>query len=149
MSTINFQVIPKSQIDMILPLMYELNTQTDKDLLKLRTREMAQQENYECIGMFDSEHLIGICGLLHSIRHYVGKSVEPDHVYIKEDFRNRGLGNKMFTWIEEYLSKKNVEALELNTYTQNKKSHKFYYNEGYEIYGFHFVKIIREDKKFY
>jgi hypothetical protein len=149
MSTINFQVIPKSEIDIILPFMYELNTTTDTDLLEKRTREMAEQEHYECIGMFMGDKLIGICGLLHSIRHYVGKSAEPDHVFIKEEYRNRGLGSKMFAWIEDYLSKKNVEALELNTYTQNRKSHKFYYSEGYEIYGFHFVKIIREDEKFY
>ncbi len=39
--------------------------------------------------------------------------------------------------------------MELNTYTGNRKSHKFYYNEGFEIYGFHFIKVMRENQKFY
>jgi len=48
-----------------------------------------------------------------------------------------------------YLKDKGCEATELNTFTGNRKSHKFYYNEGYEIYGFHMLKVLRDDGEFY
>ena len=59
------------------------------------------------------------------------------------------IGKKFFNWIYTYTKSKGCEAIELNTYTGNRKSHKFYYNEGFNIYAFHFAKILREDQKFY
>ena len=45
-------------------------------------------------------------------------------------------------WIENYVKGKGYEAIELNTYVQNYPSHKFYYNLGFEILGYHFLKKI-------
>lgn len=148
MDNISIKIIPKEDILSILPLLRTLNTTTPDAILKDRVVTMAN-ENYECVGIYDKNELIGMSGLWYMTRHYVGKSVEPDHVVIAENYRNMGLGKKLFEWIYQYAKEKGCEASELNTYTQNRKSHKFYYNEGYEIYGFHFVKILREDQKFY
>lgn len=148
MDTISIKIIPKEEILSIIPLLKTMNTTTPEPILTQRVLEMAH-ENYECVGMYDKNELIGISGLWYMTRHYVGKSVEPDHVVIAEKYRNLGLGKKLFEWIYEYAKSKGCEASELNTYVQNRKSHKFYYNEGYEIYGFHFVKILRKDQKFY
>ncbi|MDA8596077.1 GNAT family N-acetyltransferase [Flavobacteriaceae bacterium] len=148
MTSIKFHIIEKKDIINIIPLLSKLNQKTPIELLKSRVIEMSNQ-NYECIGIYDNQKLIGICGLWYMTRHYLGNSVEPDHVYINEEYRGRGIGKELFVFLENYLKTKGIEALELNTYTENRKSHKFYYNEGYEIYGYHFVKIIREDGKFY
>ncbi|OSY87677.1 acetyltransferase [Tenacibaculum holothuriorum] len=146
---IQYRPIPENEIDIIFPLLKVINTKTPHDILKERVYEMIKLPHYECVGMFDGEKLIGISGLWYTLRHYVGKSVEPDHVIVDESYRGNGLGNKFFDWIYEYTKKKGCEAIELNTYTGNKKSHKFYYNEGFEIYGFHFVKVMRNDQNFY
>ncbi|CAM1335043.1 GNAT family N-acetyltransferase [Tenacibaculum aestuariivivum] len=146
---INFKLIQKEEILSILPLLQKTNTTTPRDILKKRVLEMANYNTYECIGVFDANSLIGICGLWYSTRHYIGKSVEPDHVIINEKYRGNKLGTKFFNWLYKYTKEKGCEAMELNTYTGNRKSHKFYYNEGFEIYGFHFLKVMREDKNFY
>ncbi|RKF03646.1 N-acetylglutamate synthase-like GNAT family acetyltransferase [Tenacibaculum lutimaris] len=146
---IHFKPINKKDILDILPLLQKLNTTTPQDILKTRVLEMITCSNYECVGAFDQNKLIGISGLWYSIRHYVGKSVEPDHVIIDETYRGNNIGKHFFNWIYEYTKQKGCEAIELNTYTGNRKSHKFYYNEGFEIYGFHFVKVLRDDKDFY
>ena len=144
----SFRQIPNENILEILPLLRKLNDHTPTELLKERLLEMADQ-NYECVGLYDEDKLIGICGLWYSTRHYLGRSAEVDHVIIDDGYRNMGLGRYFFSRIYEYLREKGCEATELNTYTQNRKSHKFYYNEGYEIYGFHMAKILREDGEFY
>jgi len=140
--------IAKENILSVLPLLKKLNEKTPDKLLKERLLEMVDQ-NYECIGLYDREKLIGICGIWFMTRHYIGKSAEVDHVIIDESYRNLGLGKTFFDGIYTYLKEKGCEATELNTFTGNKKSHKFYYNEGYEIYGFHMLKILRENKEFY
>lgn len=141
--------IAKENILDILPLLQKVNTKTPLDLLKKRVLEMIEYPNYECIGLFADKKLIGICGLWYSLRHYIGKSAEPDHVIIDESYRGQNLGKQFFNWIYEYTASKGCEAVELNTYTGNTKSHKFYYNEGFNIYGFHFLKVTRKDEKFY
>jgi GNAT superfamily N-acetyltransferase len=147
----NFEIHPiaKENILDILPLLKIANTKTPHDILKERILEMSEYPNYECIGLFDDKKLIGTIGLWYSMKHYIGKSVEPDHVIISEDYRGQNLGKQFFNWVYKYTKSKGCEAVELNTYTNNTKSHKFYYNEGFNIYGFHFLKVTRDDQKFY
>ncbi len=136
-----FKIIPKDDFDQIIPLVYMLNQESvSEDVLKSRFNEMKHQ-NYECVGVFDdTDDLIGISGLWFCTRHYAGKSVELDHVYIKPEHRNNGLGKQFMRWIEDYIKRKGYQSMELNAYVQNYASHKFYYNEGYEILGYHFLK---------
>lgn len=148
MDTINFKIIKKENIFDIIPLLQVINNKTPLDLLKKRVLEMSNQ-NYECAAMYDKDKLIGICGIWYMTRHYIGKSMEVDHVVIDSSYRSQGLGKKFFKWIYDYTKEKGCEASELNTYVNNPKSHKFYYNEGYNIYGFHFLKVLRSDNKFY
>ena len=146
---IHIESIQPSDILQIIPLIRKINYKTPDDLLENRLKEMVELPHYECIGMYLEGELIGISGLWYSTRHYIGKTVEPDHVVIDEKHRNKGLGKKFFKWIHEYTQSKGCEAIELNTYVENRKSHKFYYNEGYEIFGFHMLKVMRDDQKFY
>jgi len=148
MNSINIRIISKDSIFDIIPLLKQLNEKTSIELLKSRLLEMVAQ-NYECVVMYDDTKLIGICGIWYMTRHYIGKSMEVDHVVIDDSCRGKGLGKIFFKWIYEHAKSKGCEASELNAYTNNPASHKFYYNEGYNIYGFHFLKVLREDGKFY
>ncbi|MFT5846046.1 MAG: GNAT superfamily N-acetyltransferase [Psychroserpens sp.] len=135
-----FKILEKSRINEIVPLMQELTSfKVSEALLKERFAEMITQ-NYECAVIFDGDHLIGLSGMWFSTRHYAGKTVEIDHVYIADAYRNQGLGKEFLSWIYEYANDKGCNTAELNTYVQNYPSHKFYYNEGFEILGYHFLK---------
>lgn len=146
---VKIKIIKTEDILSIIPLISKVNTKTPPDILKERVLEMSKLTYYECVGLYVEGKLLGISGLWYSTRHYIGKSVEPDHVIIDETLRGKSLGKQFFTWIDEHVKSKGCEAIELNTYVSNTKSHKFYYNQGYDIYGFHFLKVLREGKKFY
>ena len=146
---IHIQLIENQEILTIIPLLTKLNSKTPLNLLKERVIEISKIHNYECVGLYVNEKLVGISGLWYSTRHYIGKTVEPDHVIIDDSLQGQGLGKKFFSWIDNHVKSKGCEAIELNTYVNNPKSHKFYYNESYNIYGFHFLKVLRDDKKFY
>ncbi|ULC60471.1 GNAT family N-acetyltransferase [Flaviramulus sp. BrNp1-15] len=135
-----FKIIEKEQINSVIPLVQKLNKNNiSYEVLEQRFSEMITQ-NYECVGAFDNNKLIGVCGLWYCTRHYSGKSVEPDHVFIDEDYRGKGIGKQFFKWIYNYTLNKGCEAVELNTYVSNSASHKFYFNEGFKILGYHFLK---------
>ncbi|MDP5081274.1 MAG: GNAT family N-acetyltransferase [Winogradskyella sp.] len=136
-----FGIIPKKDYNKIIDLVYLLNeAKVAESELRLRFSEMKDQ-NYECAGVFDANaDLIGVSGIWFCTRHYAGKSAELDHVFIKPEHRNNGLGQVFMAWIEAYLKRKGCQSIELNTYVQNYSSHKFYYKEGYKILGYHFFK---------
>ncbi|MFP4845264.1 GNAT family N-acetyltransferase [Winogradskyella sp. PE311] len=137
-----FKIIPNTDLDLIIPLVYELNeSKVSLTLLKERFDEIKNQ-NYECAVILDDAIVVGVTGLWFCTRHYVGKAVELDHVYIRPNYRNQGLGKKFMDWIHNYVKEKGCNSMELNTYVQNYPSHKFYYNEGYEIWGYHFFRNI-------
>lgn len=137
---ISFRILKSEEIDLAIPLVYKLNNgKVSKTILEQRFNEMLTQ-NYECAGVFHGDKMVGVTGLWFCTRHYVGKSVELDHVYISEEYRNKGLGKKFMKWLNDYCTSKGYNSMELNTYVNNYPSHKFYYNEGMEIWGYHFFK---------
>ncbi len=137
---ITFSILNKKDIHTVIPLIYELNeAQISHEVLESRFSEMIDQ-NYECAVVYEDTTLIGVCGLWYCTRHYIGKSVELDHVFIKTDYRSRGIGKKFLNWITSYVKDNGYKSMELNTYVQNYPSHKFYYNEDFEILGYHFLK---------
>lgn len=137
---ISFKILEKECIELVIPLVYKLNNESiSEKLLKRRFQEMVNQ-NYECAVITDDDKIVGVSGLWFCMRHYAGKSVEPDHVYIEEAYRNKGIGKQFFQWIYNYAKSNGFEAIELNTYVSNHASHKFYFNEGFKILGYHFLK---------
>ncbi len=139
MNDLKFELIDPSKILDILPLLQELNTVDSKAVLTERVLEMTTQ-NYECVGVYLKDELIGMAGLWFCTRHYCGKSIEADHVVISKDHQSKGIGKLLFEWIYKYAKAKGCMTAELNAYTGNTASHKFYYNEGFKILGFHFLK---------
>ncbi|WP_136479985.1 GNAT family N-acetyltransferase [Cognatitamlana onchidii] len=137
---ITFSRVEANRIGDVIPLVQKLNNnEVSVTVLRARFEEMFTQ-NYECMGIYDSGSLVGVCGLWYCTRHYSGKSVEPDHVFIEKAYRGKGIGKDFFNWIYNHVRTKGCEAMELNTYVTNASSHKFYFNEGFKILGFHFLK---------
>lgn len=136
----SFTILDKTDILKVVPLVEKLDDyKVPKDVLNERFLEMVEQ-NYECAVILNNDKIIGVCGLWFCTRHYAGKSVEVDHVYIDEAYRGKGLGKQFFKWVYNYVKQKDCKTVELNTYVSNYPSHKFYYNEGFEILGYHFLK---------
>lgn len=134
-----YQLIPKEDINSIIPILRLLNQDIEDDLLKERLAEMVEK-GYECLGVFDNEELIGICGLWILVKYYVGRHIEPDNVMILPEYRNKGIGEEMMEWVYEYGRSKGCVASELNCYTTNSGGQKFWANEGYKILGFHYQR---------
>lgn len=136
------RLIPNAELDSILPLVQLLNPKLSAEVLSARLGEMKTQD-FRCVGVWDSERLIAVAGLWVNTRLYCGKMIEPDNVVIHPDYRSRGVGKLLMNWIYDYAREIGCEVAELNAYTTNERAHKFWFNEGFKILGFHFTKPLK------
>lgn len=137
---IRIAFIPAKEIENIVPLLRILgNNAVPEATIRERLQEMVQQ-NYECIGIYDGQKLIGTCGLWFQTRHYSGKNVEMDHIIIDGSYRGHGIGQQLVEFVTTYAREKSCRWIELNSYVHNFPSHKFFYNQGFVAKGYHFVK---------
>jgi len=139
---LKFKIIPSSEIKIVIPFVKKMAKVTISDSVLLsRFKEMVNQD-YECLGVYIDEVLVGICGMWFSTRHYCGKSVEIDHLYVIPKLRNNNIGGQIVSWVEKYAISKGFNTIELNAYIDNEKSQNFYLKQGYKKLGFHFLKPI-------
>jgi GNAT superfamily N-acetyltransferase len=141
---VEFRFLKVANIPEILPLMQDFTQHKYTDETHEQRFNSMFQHEYDCVGFYIKNKLIGLCGLWYQTRHYSGKSCELDHLYIIPEYQGKGLGTQFLNWIENKLSAQGYEALELNAYKENTASHRLYAREGFLHLGFHFVKRFGE-----
>lgn len=117
-----------------------LNPNIEETLLAPRIEEMFNYVNYFSFGVFIDDMLVGISGGWLTARLYSGKQLEVDHFVLDPDFRSHGLGSILLSYIETWAKNQECITVELNAYVGNSRGHKFYFQKGYKILGFHFQK---------
>jgi GNAT superfamily N-acetyltransferase len=95
------QLIPKEKIHSVIPFMQLLHDSIPAETLEERLNEMVQN-NYQCVGVYDGDKLIGISGLWILTKYYIGKHIEPDNVIIHPDYQGKKIGEQMMQWIYDY-----------------------------------------------
>ncbi|MEZ4810996.1 MAG: GNAT family N-acetyltransferase [Allomuricauda sp.] len=132
--------IPTENLKSILPLAYILNAEKiSMQVLENRLMEMIPM-GYRCIGVYDHERLVGICGVWVLNKLYAGKHVEPDNVIIDPDYQGQGIGNLMMEFLFNYAKEIGCEGTEVNCYMKNERGKKFWESQGYVTLGYHLIK---------
>ena len=134
-----FRLVEKENMFSIIPLLQILDPRIPESVLKERLTEMIAH-GYECLGIYENNQLIGICGLWILIKYYVGRHLEVDNVIIHPDYQGQQIGEQMMDWVFNYSKSKGCIGSELNCYTNNNGGNKFWHNQGYRILGFHYRK---------
>jgi GNAT superfamily N-acetyltransferase len=142
MQNIQFEKLTVSNIKEIIPFGKLLNPDKLNEEIENSLQEMFQFNNYHCFGLFQNEKLVGISGAWITVRIYSGKQLEIDHFVIDDTIRSSGLGKLFVTYIEDWANKNGCKTVELNAYVQSDRAHKFYFQNGYKVLGFHFQKKI-------
>lgn len=124
----------------VLDLLQQLNPGMDAKYLESTQIEMTNIPNYTCFGLYLNDELIGISSGWTTVRIYCGKQLELDNVIIDSKLQSKGYGKYFMNEIKAWSIKNNYASIGLNTYVQNSRSHKFYFNEGFKILGLHFEK---------
>lgn len=140
--SIKLKKLSITDLDVIVDLARHLNPELSLDEVRKVHQAVFDYDSYTCFGLVENEITIGVCGLWKSIKTYSGLQFEIDHLVVDPKRQSEGLGQQFVQLMEEWAKTQGAKTIELNTYTENKASHKFYHREGFIILGFHFQKRI-------
>ena len=100
--------------------------------------------NYFQVGAFDGDRCVGISGVWIGNKLWCGKYLEIDHIVIRNEMRSKGIGKRLVDFLKTLAEKEQCNSIGLDSFTFNHQSHKFFFREGFEIKGFHFVHFLHE-----
>jgi GNAT superfamily N-acetyltransferase len=102
--------------------------------------------NYVQIAVFENEICLGLTGCWSATKLWTGKYLEIDNFVVDPEHRSKGIGKLLTDYIEQKAVSLDCSSIVLDAFTGNFAAHRFYYNQGYAPKGFHFVKILDENK---
>lgn len=102
--------------------------------------------NYGQIAVMQGNECIAISGYWLGTKMWCGPYLELDNVVVKASARGTGAGKLMQEYLEQKAQDLGCHIMVLDAYSNNFKAHRFYYNQGYAPRGFHFIKILEEEK---
>ncbi len=137
--SITFEFIKEEDIYSIIPFLQLLDPKIPAKTLQSRLDAMIKQD-YRCIGIYETQKLIGICGIWTLTKYYIGKHLEIDNIIILPEYHSQGIGSDLMLWIDDYAKENDCLATELNCYIHNEKAHKFWAQKGYNKIALHFQK---------
>ena len=72
--------------------------------------------------------------------------MELDNVVVSSEYRSQGIGDRLFKHMEQKAKDLGCTMLALDSYTDNFKAHKFFYEQNFVPRGFHFINILDKSK---
>jgi GNAT superfamily N-acetyltransferase len=130
----------KEEVMLGFPIIHQLYDKMDKETYASKLDDMMAGNNYHMIGAYGGGKLIGVASYWILTRFYCGKYIQIGNMVVDKDCRSKGIGAKLLKYIENRGRETGCEKYILDSYTENKKSHKLYFNEGFYVEGFHFMK---------
>ncbi len=112
-------------------------------LSKTDYREMILEmmpNNYSQLAVYKNSKMVAVCGIWINTKLWCGKYMELDNVIVQPDYRSAGIGKLVTGYLNKKAKEIGCKLMALDAYTDNKRAHKFYMNDGYDITGFHFTK---------
>lgn len=108
----------------------ESEVQTSVETLE---KSLFERHSAEVIFLEENEVAIGFCLYFYNFSTFVGKpGLYIEDLYIKEEYRGRGLGKKMLNHMIEYAKKEDLGRVEWWCLDENKPSIEFYLSQGAE-----------------
>jgi GNAT superfamily N-acetyltransferase len=86
------------------------------------------------------ERVIGIAVFRYFENTHVGHKFYVDDLVTDENSRSGGVGHAMLTFLEQIAKQRGCAGMELDSGTQRRRAHKFYFREGFVIPSFSFRK---------
>lgn len=102
-------------------------------------------KSYKQVAVFENNVCVGLTGFWFGTKLWTGKYIEIDNFIIHPEYRKKGIGKTLSEFIDNKAKELNCTCIVLDAFTGNFPAHRFYYNQGYEPRGFHFIKTIDEN----
>jgi GNAT superfamily N-acetyltransferase len=99
---------------------------------------------YQQVAIFENNQCVALSGFWYNTKLWTGPYLEIDNFIVHPQHRKKGLGKLITDFIDAKAKELSCTCIVLDAFTGNFTAHRFYYNQGYEPRGFHFIKTIDE-----
>lgn len=130
----------RDEIISAFPIIHQMYSKMNKDIYISYIDDMTKGNNYNMIGAYNNNKLVGIASYWVLTRFYCGKYIQIGNMVVDKNFRSNGIGAKLLKYVENKGRELGCQRYILDSYTENKKSHKLYFKEGFYVEGLHFMK---------
>lgn len=131
-----------------LEKVFEIMKQLYKEALKFEKFQEIYKlkltdENSYYIVAVENEQIVGILTAeLQTKLHREKKQIFIEDLVVDEKCRNRGIGKELLQNAINYAKSNDCDIVELTSYIDNEKAHKFYENNGFIKHSYKFKKYI-------
>ena len=134
-----------SEITACYPVMRALRPHIGEEqfLSQFRAQEST---GYRLAFVQATEGIVSVAGFRLSENLASGRFLYVDDLVTLPDYRSKGYGSKLLSWLKEYAVKAGCLQLHLDSGIQRKEAHRFYEREGMTLASFHFVENIASNK---
>ncbi len=117
----------------------KLNYEKFKEIYKMKLDDtnsyyIVAIENNKIIGVLTSELQIKL--------HRAKKQMFIEDLIVDENYRNKGIGKALLQDAVNYARNNDCEVIELTSYIDNDKAHKFYQNNGFIKHSYKFKQYL-------
>ncbi len=143
---IQFKILENSQIEVITTMMQDFyaidNYPIDIEVSKKLFKEFISDENLGKAFLIchsdegRTSELVGYVILTYVFSfEYKGRIAFLDELYIKENFRGKGIGKQTIDFIKEQASNQNVKMIYLEVENHNQNAQKLYLANNFEVHN--------------
>ena len=117
----------------------KLNYEKFKEIYKMKLND----KNSYYIVAIENNKIIGVLTLELQIKlHRAKKQSFIEDLIVDESYRNRGIGKALLQNAVNYAKNNDCEVIELTSYINNEKAHKFYQNNGFIKHSYKFKQYL-------
>jgi len=128
------------------PVIQQMYTDmTLDDYLRSLTKAVTfDYRQFACVSS-KKDRCLGVVGLWFFPRVWCGLQADIDHFVVDKNARSQGVGKRLLDHCLNYAKQHGANLATLDTFVDNKDSHRFYFREGFTIWGYHFVKPLQDN----
>jgi ribosomal protein S18 acetylase RimI-like enzyme len=128
------------EMEVAFPLITQSHPNLKKTNYDNMLKEMIIYNRYKMLAGFFDGNLIAVAGYSIFMMLYCGRYMQVSNFVVDKKMRGCGIGNLLMNHLELMARELNCNKIVLDSYIENKKSHNLYYQQGFYIRGFHFMK---------
>ncbi len=99
-------------------------------------------QGWQCLGAFSGNDIVGMAGYSRRLHLFSGPVAYVENLVVLPDWRERGIGEGLMRWIEQWAREQGCDLVTLDAYAVNLPARAFYARLAYEPRGVHFVREI-------
>lgn len=144
---VSFKVLKSSQIEIIIKMMHDFyaidNYPIDIEVTKKLFEEFIQNENLGKSWLIYSENeIVGYTIITYIFSfEYKGKMAFFEELFINENARGKGIGQKAIEFVKDFAKSQNVRMMYLEVENHNQKAQKLYLANDFVIHNRMIMKL--------